>query len=111
MSETILDDTSEPIQIELDEDVVKGLRRLKNTFGFPVSSMVSESLRPFINTFLPLADLYEQGKLTSVGQMEDVIQRLESLSIKCDVGVEKIKVDFKKAMRNKRAKTEGLNEG
>jgi len=74
MSEPILNDvlTQEEavknkvncICFAMDDEMVRGLQRLKRIFGIPMSEIIAEALRPFINSFLPIADLYEQGKLT-----------------------------------------------
>lgn len=68
----------------LDEDIVNGLERLRDTLGFPIEAMLAESLRPIVKTFLPIADLHQKGKL-SMACMPDIQQAIEFLVIKTDV--------------------------
>ena len=70
------------ICLVLDDDIVEGLQRVKGLF--PLRTLISESLRPFINTFLPIAALQEQGKLTA-DCLPETLKGLESLIIKTDV--------------------------
>lgn len=89
--------------LKLDEDLVKGLRRLRKVFGFPIASMVAESLRPFVNTYLPLADLHEQGKLTQTELMQAVMQGVASLSSKIEADKKELEKDaVKKITTGKR---------
>ena len=68
----------------LDDQMVKDLQRLKEILGFPIAAMVSEALRPFVDTFLPIADLSEQGKL-SVSCIPEAMKGLESFITRADV--------------------------
>ena len=113
MTETILNDVLTPeeavknkvncICFELDEEMVKGLQRLKKIFGIPMSEIIAEALRPFINTFLPITDLYEQGKLT-VDCIPDAVKCIESLVIKADVAKARLDKEVKKLEKQQKMK-------
>jgi hypothetical protein len=79
----------------LDDQMVKDLQRLKEILGFPIGAMVSEALRPFVDIFLPLAALSEQGKL-SADCVPDVMKGLESFITRVDVS----KARLDKKVRN-----------
>ena len=86
MSQSIVNDMLTPekavkneahcICFAMDDDMIKGLQRLKEILGFPIGVMIADPLRQLINTFLPLADLYEQGKLT-VGCIPEAMKCFE----------------------------------
>ena len=86
--------------MQLDEDIVNGLRRLKKVFRFPIAAMVSESLRPFVNTYLPLADLYEEGKLTQAELMQAFMKGVQDASVK----FEQEKADAEKMLKQDKRK-------
>jgi len=113
MSQAILNDIFTPeeavkneahcICFAIDDDTIKGLQRLKEIFGFPIGAMLADPLRQLINTFLPLADLYEQGKLT-VAHIPEAMKGLESFIIKADVA--KARLDKKVKNLEKQQKNE-----
>ena len=86
----------------MDDDMINGLQRLKEIFGLPIGVMLADSLRQFINTFLPLADLHEQGKLT-VACIPEAMKGLESFIIKADISkarLDKKVKDLEKQQKN-----------
>jgi hypothetical protein len=85
----------------LDEDVVNGLERLRNTLGFPVESIISQNLRPIINFFLHFADLQEQGKL-SITCIPDMQNFLEAFMIKIEVAKAQLDKNIKKLDKQKK---------
>ena len=105
MSQAIVNDIFTPeeavkndahcICFAMDDVMINGLQRLKEIFGLPIGVMLADSLRQFINTFLPLADLHEQGKLT-VACIPEAMKGLESFIIKADVA----KARFDKKLKN-----------
>jgi len=87
--------SSRCICFAMDDDMINGLQRLKEILGLPIEAIVSEALRPFVNTFLPIADLYEQGKL-SADCIPEVMAGLESFITRADVS----KARLDKKVRN-----------
>lgn len=83
------------ICLMLDEDVVMGLERLRDTLGFPVESIISENLRPIINYFSHFVDLQEQGKL-SIACIPDMQNFLEACMIKTEVAKAQLSKNIKK---------------
>jgi hypothetical protein len=110
MSESVLNDMLTPeeavrgdvrcICFVLDDDIIEGLQRLKKIFGIPMGAMIADPLRQLINTFLPLADLYEQGKLT-LGCIPEFMKGIESLVIKADVAKARLDKKVKKLEKQK----------
>ncbi len=110
MSELILNDVLTPEEavknkvncfcFALDDEIVKGLQRLKKIFGIPMGAIIAETSRPFINTFLPIADLYEQGKLT-VDCIPEAMKCFESLVIRADVAKARLDRAVKKLEKQK----------
>ena len=110
MSQSIVNDMLTPeeavrgdvrcICFVLDDDMIKGLQRLKEILGFPIGVMIADPLRQLINTFLPLADLYEQGKLT-LGCIPDFMKGIESLVLKVDVAKARLDKKVKKLEKQK----------
>jgi hypothetical protein len=88
----------------LDDQMVRDLQRLKEILGFPIGAMVSEALRPFVDTFLPIADLYEQGKL-SADCVPEVMKGLESFITRVDIS--KARLDRKVKNLGKQQKVKG----
>ena len=86
----------------LDEDIVNGLERLRNTLGFPIEAMLAESLRPIIKTFIPIADLHQNGKL-SVACLPDIQQAIEYLMVKTDVAKAHFDRETKTADKQRKA--------
>ena len=94
MSQAIVNDIFTPeeavkndahcICFAMDDVMINGLQRLKEIFSFPIGAMVSEALRPFVDTFLPIADLSEQGKL-SADCVPELMKGLEFFITKADV--------------------------
>ncbi len=89
------------ICLALDQDVIDGLKRLQDVLGFPIGTMVSSSLRPLISSFLPLADLQEQGKL-SADCLPDALKGLESLFTVTEVAKTRLTKDVIKLERQQR---------
>lgn len=85
----------------MDDDMIKGLQRIKDILGFQIGFLVSEALRPFINTFLPIADLHEQGKLTA-DCIPEFMRGLESLDIRKDVAKARLDKKVKKLERQQK---------
>ena len=94
------------ICVVLDDDVVQGLQRLKGIF--PMRKLLSESLRPFINTFLPIVDLYEQGRLTA-DCLPEAMKGLDSLITRTDVA--KARLDKKVRILERHAKQASRRKG
>ena len=89
----------------LDEDIINGLQRLNKSLGFPIGRILSECLRPFINTFLPVAGLQERGELTS-DVLPEIVKGIESMVIRGDIA----KARFDKELRESK-KQEKMKRG
>ena len=87
----------------MDDEMINDLQRLKEILGFPIGAMVSDALRPLVDTFLPIADLYEQGKL-SADCVPDVMKGLESFITRADIS--KARLDKKVKNLEKQQKNE-----
>jgi len=94
MSQVVMNDMLTPedavrgnvrcICFAMDDDMINDLQRLQEILGFPIGAIVSEALRPFVDTFLPVADLSEQGKL-SADCVPEFMNGLESFITRADV--------------------------
>lgn len=91
MCQDVVDETSieslniktNTVTLEFEEDIIHGLYKLKRAFGFPIEAMIAQSLRPFIDTLLPLAVLHEQGKL-DVNCLADIQNAIETMLLKVE---------------------------
>jgi hypothetical protein len=87
----------------MDDDMINGLQRLKEILGLPIGAIVSEALRPFVDTFLPIADLYEQGKL-SADCVPEFMKGLESFITRADVSKARLDKKVKNLERQQKMK-------
>jgi hypothetical protein len=94
------------ICLMLDEDVVIGLERLRDTLGVSIETMIEECIRPAIKTFLPFADLHQQGKL-STASIPDFQKDIESIVTKVDVAKAHFDKDINKLIKQKKAELRG----
>lgn len=91
----------------LDKDILEGIQRLKAVPGFPVGAILSGGLRPFVEMFLPLADLYEQGCLTqnllseylTADNLREALKEVDSLVIKSEVARARVDKNIKKLLK------------
>jgi hypothetical protein len=81
-----------------DDDIIEGLQRLKEKLGFPMGRILSECLRPFVNTFVPVADLQEQGKLSS-DVLPELEKGIESMVIRADIAKARYDKDLKESKK------------
>ncbi|MFA6054719.1 MAG: hypothetical protein WC769_05015 [Thermodesulfovibrionales bacterium] len=88
----------------MDDDMINSLQRLKEILGFPIGAIISEALRPFVDTFLPVADSYEQGKL-SADCVPEFMKGLESFITRADIS--KARLDKKVKILGKQQKVKG----
>jgi hypothetical protein len=119
MSEPILNDVPTPEEalknkancfcFELDEETVIGLQRIKKISGMPMDEIIAETLRPFVKTFLPIADLYEQGKLTP-DCIPEAVKCIESLLIKAEVANARFNKEAKQLEKQQKMKRGGGDE-
>jgi hypothetical protein len=113
MSETVLNDMLTPEEavngnvrclcFVLDEDIIEGLQRIEKVFGIPIGAIITEYSRPFINTFMPIADLYEQGKVT-MDCIPEAMKYFESLVTRIDIGKARLDREVKKLNRQQKMK-------
>jgi hypothetical protein len=97
------------ICIVLDQDIINGLQKLEKTLGFPIGHMVSESLRPFVNTFMPLADLQEQGKLTP-DYLSESVKSLDSMILRADIAKARFDKNYKNLEKQQKINRGERNE-
>jgi hypothetical protein len=102
-SEEAVKNDARCICLALDGDIVDGLQRLQEILGFPIDEMVSEALRPFVDTFLPIADLYEQGRL-SADCVPEVMAGLESFITRGDISKARLDRKVKNLGKQQRMK-------
>lgn len=113
MSESVLNDMLTPeeavrgdvrcICFVLDEDIIEGLQRLNEVLNFPIGRLLSEALRPFVNTFMPAADLKEQGKLTS-DVLPVILKGIESMVIRSDIAKARFDKELKESKKQPKMK-------
>ena len=91
------------ICLVLDEDVIKGLRRLNEVLDFPIGRLLSEVLRPFVNTFSPVADLKEQGKLTP-DVLPEIVKGIESMVLRAAIAESRFYKEVKELEKQSKRK-------
>lgn len=101
--EESLKDKANCFCFELDEETVRGLQRIKKISGIPMDEIIAETLRPFVKTFLPIADLYEQGKFTP-DCIPEAVRCMESLFIKAEVEKSRFDREVKKLEKQEKMK-------
>lgn len=75
---------SKCICLVIDSETIDSLFRLRDVLGLPVGAILSKALTPFVDSFLPLASLCDQGNLnpetllSNMPNMDAMLTRVEA---------------------------------
>lgn len=110
VAEEIKTDSRKAIKLILDEEIIYGIERLRDVLGLPVEQMISEAMRPFVNAFLPLAELKANGQQLTVEQLSDLQSTLESMILRTDAAKARLDRNIKGITKKKKEQDKQCGE-